>query len=212
MERHRITAVNHADKTGMCSVCGPTRLYIREGRGKPQSSCVRGAKPAAHRLTDVDLEAGLGTCSSCGPIRIWVRRPTKAPDYGVCVQGSKPTTDTWHRVLDGICSTCGPEGETKLDPRSGKHMCRFARVMAVARVHARNRGFAPPEVTPAQFAEATKEAKGACRICRKVRPLHIDHDHDTGKFRGLLCDVCNRGLGYFEDSPELLDRARAYLA
>lgn len=41
--------------------------------------------------------------------------------------------------------------------------------------------------------------------------MHIDHDHKTGKLRGLLCDRCNRGLGYLSDSVVLLLRAICYL-
>ena len=61
-----------------------------------------------------------------------------------------------------------------------------------------------------------------CAICRKasvavnsisgkVVDLHIDHCHETGKFRGLICAHCNRGLGLFGDSPETLRAALAYL-
>lgn len=61
---------------------------------------------------------------------------------------------------------------------------------------------------------------GVCAICGKpetkmfrgsVSSLSIDHDHDTGKIRGLLCSSCNLGLGYFKDSIESLSNAIDYL-
>lgn len=51
-----------------------------------------------------------------------------------------------------------------------------------------------------------------CRICGAVlRKPHIDHDHLTGRVRGVLCNKCNTGLGHFNDSVEMLELAIQYL-
>lgn len=50
-----------------------------------------------------------------------------------------------------------------------------------------------------------------CCICGKRDGLHIDHSHQSGRVRGLLCDGCNKGLGFFADNPTLLFRAAEYL-
>ena len=52
---------------------------------------------------------------------------------------------------------------------------------------------------------------GRCSICRGDRKLVIDHCHDSGRVRGLLCDNCNRGIGLIGDSPEILARSAEYL-
>ena len=59
-----------------------------------------------------------------------------------------------------------------------------------------------------------EEQNHGCYICGKStanRALDIDHDHKTGKVRGLLCSVHNRVLGLFDDDPELLLAAHIYL-
>ena len=64
-----------------------------------------------------------------------------------------------------------------------------------------------------------KQQFGECAICRsktgtrktKTRTLAVDHDHKTGKVRGLLCQPCNTVLGMFNDNPTLFKRAIKYL-
>lgn len=72
-------------------------------------------------------------------------------------------------------------------------------------------------VTPERYAEMLAEQDGRCPICRvqfdgTPRQEHVDHDHVTGKVRGVLCRDCNLGLGRFKDNPESLASAIRYLA
>lgn len=67
-----------------------------------------------------------------------------------------------------------------------------------------------------QFDRLLVEQDGRCAICGTDEPggrggFHVDHDHETGQVRGLLCDLCNRGLGYFADDVERLLAAVDYL-
>lgn len=52
---------------------------------------------------------------------------------------------------------------------------------------------------------------GLCAICREAPATHVDHDHATGKVRGLLCFNCNGALGQFRDRQDLMLRAVVYL-
>lgn len=59
------------------------------------------------------------------------------------------------------------------------------------------------------------EQSGVCAICqgpgKPEKRLSVDHNHNTGKIRGLLCDSCNHSLGLLKESPEVLRRAAEYL-
>lgn len=77
-------------------------------------------------------------------------------------------------------------------------------------------------ITNQQYEEMFKNQEGLCKICKKpetclsgvtkeVQRLSIDHSHETGQIRGLLCSNCNRGLGMYKDSPDLLRKAALYL-
>jgi hypothetical protein len=73
-------------------------------------------------------------------------------------------------------------------------------------------------ITGQQYEALFSEQHGSCAICgtsdfsysRGERP-HIDHCHETGKVRGLLCGHCNLGIGQFFDNVSLLERAITYL-
>lgn len=63
-----------------------------------------------------------------------------------------------------------------------------------------------------EFEQMLEEQGGLCAAESCTRPgTHVDHDHGTGRVRGILCNWCNRGLGLFSDDPALLRSAAAYV-
>lgn len=70
-------------------------------------------------------------------------------------------------------------------------------------------------ITIEEYDRLLTEQGDACAICREPCPsgrrLAVDHDHETGAVRGLLCGPCNIAIGLMRDSLELLDAAMGYL-
>ena len=71
-------------------------------------------------------------------------------------------------------------------------------------------------ITLEQYEELLEEQDGKCKICghepqEGERALDVDHCHDEGHIRGILCSSCNAGLGHFQDRPDLLLKAIEYL-
>lgn len=72
-------------------------------------------------------------------------------------------------------------------------------------------------LTQEEYLKMLEKQNDSCAICRtsnaggKNGVWQIDHDHETGKVRGLLCWPCNAGLGQFKDNTEFLRSAAKYL-
>ena len=70
-------------------------------------------------------------------------------------------------------------------------------------------------LSPIEYDEMLKEQTGVCAICgnhnHNGNQLSVDHDHLTGRTRGLLCIHCNTVLGYMNDNTNLLQKAMDYL-
>lgn len=69
-------------------------------------------------------------------------------------------------------------------------------------------------LTVHDYEKMFKEQLGVCAICEQPsgsKRLAVDHDHQTGRIRGLLCAGCNVILGRWKDSPEIAMRAHDYL-
>lgn len=72
-------------------------------------------------------------------------------------------------------------------------------------------------ISTEEFNILLKKQVGVCAICKQEERLDrysylsVDHCHETGKIRGLLCSSCNRGLGLFQDKISSLENAISYL-
>ena len=60
-------------------------------------------------------------------------------------------------------------------------------------------------------AQSLRSGTRTCDICGRTQKLEVDHNHQTGAVRGVLCSRCNGALGQFCDNEELLLKAIAYL-
>ena len=91
----------------------------------------------------------------------------------------------------------------KLDPDK--------RQLEAARLAAKNRK--RYGIDEAEYERRIEEQHGLCAICEEVPHDYfaVDHCHDTGKVRGLLCRKCNVGIGMLKDDPKIVQRAAAYL-
>lgn len=104
---------------------------------------------------------------------------------------------------NGVCDFCG-RSYTRTSPRN--KYCEFC-------VKNGNRYLITRfGINNEIFEEAKRAQNNACAICKisfSLTKVYVDHDHKTGKFRGLLCNRCNVALGYVESS--LIDEMLIYL-
>lgn len=74
-------------------------------------------------------------------------------------------------------------------------------------------------IDPEQYSQMIEDQHNQCSICgyspldnaRKTAKLYVDHNHTTGKIRGLLCMNCNAALGHFREDLTILKKAVNYL-
>ena len=78
-------------------------------------------------------------------------------------------------------------------------------------------------ITLDEYNVMLEKQGGVCGICKtdnpkgrqsgrgKVKDFYVDHNHETGEVRGLLCNNCNRAIGNFKDDPTIIQKAVLYL-
>jgi hypothetical protein len=128
---------------------------------------------------------------------------------------ARGTTDAPEQKSTMLCGRCDkqvPRGEYDMKQTACKRCRPFVRQELNARRLSRASG------VTRTAAELRQAQDGRCAICGVPEAeaprarLAVDHDHDSNRIRGLLCNNCNCGLGHFKDSPSRMLAAIEYLA
>lgn len=119
--------------------------------------------------------------------------------------------------LRSDCRKCGAIAARKWRRKNPKRVLAYVRSWN-ARNPEKAAGYkrkAAYGISPDDFDRMVQRQSNKCRICKTpmvpTKNRHVDHDHLTGKVRGLLCSNCNTAIGLLDDSPERLIAAVAYL-
>ena len=142
----------------------------------------RGRPPMLRRAVDIDVPADHKWCPDCDRVKPLEEFPRNR------------NTPNGRAVY---CKPChNARGRAALEKVGG------------ARTYHLKRRYG---VTAAEVEAMVAAQGGRCAVCREAPAEHVDHDHRTGRVRGVLCFNCNGGLGQFRDRDDLMARAIAYL-
>ncbi len=208
--RQQLSSTAHEAEPPLCQCgCGqavPLVTWTRRGLAKGQPARLLKGHHAQRPRLRIDDDGR--QCVICGEYKPW-------GEFYTLARGGV-------RGHMSDCKACRRENvRLTRDPEKRKAVARRWREAnpekyreGQIRVAARRRGL-DPDMVVAHF----REHHGACDICggkpangdRRNSRLCIDHDHETGAFRGLLCSSCNIGIGKLQDDPAVLRAAIVYL-
>lgn len=154
------------------------------------------------------LAQGLKKCSKCKEIK-------GVEDFYLSKQ-KKDGYDYWCKLCklknNRIHNSIPEIAKLKREYRRKHHLKNRDKDLHSCRVNAIKRKY---NITHEEYLSILKSQNNKCHICGDPitpgRNCHLDHDHNTGKIRGFLCQRCNKGLGHFQDNSELLLSAYNYL-
>ena len=194
-------------ETKECRNCGQTKS---RGEFYKSRRTPTGLRAMCKRCT-LEIEAnGIKRC-------VHFRRTKSLADF--------PKRAGAKRGTASMCSSCAASGrkrcvccyQVKQLSEYGASLTQHGRIHVRSKCNAcmsMDRRLGRYRITKEQHDAMHVAQGGRCAICRVAiagSNCHVDHDHATGKVRGLLCETCNPGLGCFRDDPLRLRAAIAYL-
>lgn len=141
-------------------------------------------------MGNIDIQANTKLCNNC--------------------KQKKPLEDFYNRGNNSYSSYCKSciVVTNKARRKTGKITTKEQN-----RIHSLKSNY---NLTKKEYDKLYNDQHGKCAICgipetELKRNLCVDHDHKTGKIRGLLCTLCNQGLGSFKDNQSNIENALYYL-
>ena len=182
--------------------------------------------PKVHVLIEKNLDQMMGVCRQCGPVDLYRWQEGGEDRYKCSVAERLRRKDErgqrrWiHQLIEkdienltGVCKNCGPVQLHEFFKNERiSHRCLVGHLANSRNKYGKQR---PGKLSLEEY-DILMSTTDVCLICKnpcvRRKRLCIDHEHETGTIRGLLCCTCNLGLGHFFDSVELLKAAIEYLS
>lgn len=205
-----------------CLQCGRDLAGKRPNARFCDSACKEASYSAANQAVVAAKRVGR-TC-------VWCKGPLGATQSGKAQTCSLKCRNDWQNSKRDTqrqvewdarkqpCPACGKDIPS--DRKRGTIYCSepCRRKVLSARWRERSPGYMRQYhygISPEDFDALLASQEGRCPICgsdvHRAKGWHLDHDHVTGKVRGILCGPCNNGLGNFNDDPARLRAAAEYL-
>ena len=155
-------------------------------------------------------------CNKCGkelPLSDFYFHHKRNTQYNECKSCWSKGTKNWRQKNKRKCAEFTKKYRQKLKEKmSEKEWSDFHREINL---------MSKFNISPEEYNIIFEEQYGLCAICGKketatrlgkIKKLAIDHDHETGQIRGLLCQRCNMAIGLFDEDTNKLKNAIKYLS
>jgi hypothetical protein len=166
--------------------------------------------PDFHHMIKIETKSSpVKTCGHCRMVKalseFGQNRTTRDGKQCYCHNCRRTKHREWLATHPRAAKRHKQTRRARLKTRPGKRLAETLRIYGL---------------TVADYAQLCERQNNKCAICTctetkivngQEQRLSVDHDHDTGAVRGLLCSKCNSGLGLFRDDVALLNAAAVYL-